>query len=163
METYDPTKLPLMLVAAEADTLYGRPAQNSAKQLVFEREMAELADKMVFELLLAFDDQEIELDFSPESLEEIDRLADLTYPEPIEEDEALEALVSNWGAYLGITIIEQLGGAWVFRRELEHTAIHFPRLTLESYPMHVVRRRLMLGKGETLAGFYDELVNALTR
>jgi hypothetical protein len=155
-------RTPDFLFRAEADALYGAAVDAPASILAFEREMAELADKMVLEVTALFDEHELELDLSEESLEGLDRLVDQLWPEPIEDEEALDAIVANWGAYVGQTILEHLGGQWTFRQDLDHASLHFPRLGLEAFPLHVVRKRLVLGADESLAAFYEALVERLT-
>ena len=155
-------RIPEFLFRTEADVAYGKAADGQAQILAFEREMAELSDKMILEVSALFDDHEIELDFSEESLDELDLLVDQQWPEPIEDAEVLDAVVANWGAYLGQMIIENLGGTWTFRKDLDHASVHFSRLDLEAFPLHVVRKRFQLGKGESLSGFYQALVDRLT-
>ncbi|MEB3195747.1 MAG: hypothetical protein VKP62_00945 [Candidatus Sericytochromatia bacterium] len=155
-------RTPEFLFRAEADALYGTPVAEVAANLAFEREMAELSDKMVLEVTALFDEHSLELDFSEESLGDLDRLVTEVWPEPIEDADALDAMVANWGAYLGQTVIEHLGGQWTFRQDLEHASLYFPRLGLEAFPLHVVRKRLALGPEESLAGFYEALVERLT-
>ena len=154
--------IPEMLFRTEADAVYGPMATAQAQTLAFEREMAELSDKMIIEVMALFDDHEIELDFSEESLDELDLLVDQQWPQPIEDADVLDAIVANWGAYLGQMIIENLGGTWTFRKDLDHASVHFSRLNLEAFPLHVVRKRFQLGKGESLSGFYQALVDRLT-
>jgi hypothetical protein len=161
-EKTDPSKLPELLFRTEADALYGPAVTAQAQILAFDREMAELSDKMILEVMALFDDHEIELDFSEESLDELDLLVDQQWPNPIEEPEVLDAIVANWGAYLGQLILENLGGKWAFRKDLDHASIHFERLDLEAFPLHVVRKRFQLGKGESLSGYYQGLVDRLT-
>ena len=153
---------PEFLFRAEADALYGVAASGQAQVLAFEREMAELSDKMILEVSALFDDHEIELDFSEESLEELDKLISQVWSEPVEDAETLDAIVANWGAYLGEMIRENVGGSWTFRQDLDHASLHFSRDGLEAFPLHVVRKRFQLGQGETLAGFYAALLARLT-
>ncbi|MEB3224078.1 MAG: DUF6278 family protein [Candidatus Sericytochromatia bacterium] len=155
-------RTPDFLFQAEADALYGAAVEDRPRILAFEREMAELADKMMLEVTALFEEHELELDLSEESLEALDRLVDQLWPEPIEDEEALDAIVANWGAYLGQAVLEQLGGHWTFRQDLEHASLHFTRLGLEAFPLHVVRKRLVLGPHESLSGFYEALVERLT-
>ncbi|MEB3330396.1 MAG: hypothetical protein VKQ33_14320 [Candidatus Sericytochromatia bacterium] len=155
-------RTPDFLFRAEADALYGPPVEDRPRILAFEREMAELSEKMVLEVTALFEEHELELDLSEESLEDLDRLVDQLWPEPIEDEEALDAIVANWGAYLGQTVLEHLGGQWTFRQDLEHASLHFARLGLEAFPLHVVRKRLLLGAGHSLAGCYEALVERLT-
>lgn len=154
-------RTPEFLFRAEADALYGPPVEEASRRVVLERELAELSDKMILEVTTLFDDHPLELDLSEESLSELDGLVEILWPEPVEDPDALDAIVANWGAYLGETILNNLGGHWVFRQDLEHVSIHFPRTGLEAFPMHLVRKRLMLGEQESMAGFYDALVAKL--
>ena len=155
---------PSFLYKVEADVAFG-PSVGDAKQLIsFEREMNELSDKMILEVTALFDDHEIELDHSEDSLDELDQLLDQNWPEAVEDEEVLEAIVANWGAYLGAMILENVGGKWSFRQDLEHASIYFERLNLEAFPMHVIRKRFQFGgRGQrTMATFYGELVAKLT-
>ncbi|HEY9721918.1 MAG TPA: hypothetical protein V6D47_07875 [Oscillatoriaceae cyanobacterium] len=163
MEKKQVEKLPEFASRHEADALYGPAARDERHQLTFEREMAELGDKMIVEVMALFDDQGIDLDYSEESLVELEALIDeLWHGEPIEE-EALEAIVANWGAYLGLTIQQNIGGEWTFRKDLEHASIFFPRTGMEAFPMHKVRRRLVLGPQESLVNYYEGLIEELSR
>lgn len=155
---------PEFLYKGEADAAYGPAVVAPAQLLVFEREMAEVSEKMILEVMALFDDHEIELDHSEESFEELDKLMDQNWPNPIEDEEVLEAIVANWGAYLGVSIVENIGGTWTFRKDLEHASIYFPRLDLEAFPLHVIKQRFQLGgRGQqTLATFYGALVAKLT-
>ena len=170
MKKPDPAKLPEFMTRVDADAAFGAPAAaGTAARITFEREMADLCDKMTTELMAVFDDTHIELDFSDESLEALDDLADQLWPEPVDAEaedadpEALDAVVANWGAYLGLTIRENIGGEWTFRQDLEHASLHFPRLDIEAFPMHAMRRRLALGPGlgSRLSTFYERLVAGL--
>lgn len=157
-------RIPEFLFKGEADVAYGQAVTAQIQLLAFEREMSELSDKMILEVTALFDDHEIELDHSEDSLDELDRLSDQLWSKPIEEEDVLDAIVANWGAYLAQTILENLGGTWVFRKDLDHASIYFPRLDLEVFPLHVVRKRFHLGGAgqQALAGFYDALVAKLT-
>jgi hypothetical protein len=152
---------PEFLFRAEADALYGPAVEDSSRRLVLEREFAELSDKMILELNTLFDDHPMELDLSEDSLAELDGLVETLWPEPIEDSDALDAIVANWGAYLGETILHNLGGHWAFRQDLDHVSIHFPRTGLEAFPLHLIRKRLLLGASESIAGFYEALVDQL--
>jgi hypothetical protein len=152
---------PEFLYRAEADALYGPAVEDSVRRLVLEREFAELSDKMVLELTTLFDDHPLDLDLSEDSLSDLDGLVETLWPEPIEDPEALDAIVANWGAYLGETILHNLGGQWTFRQDLDHVSVHFPRTGLEAFPLHLIRKRLTLGASESIAGFYEALVGKL--
>lgn len=155
-------QLPEFLYRNEADVLYGDAVVNTPQNVTFEREIAELADEMVTGVMAVFDDAGVLLDYSDESVAELDRLAAQLWPEAIEEEEVLDAIVANWGAYLGQAIIDNLGGEWTFRQDLEHASVHFPRTGMEAFPFHKVRKRLVLGPQESMADFYEALVEELT-
>jgi hypothetical protein len=162
MEKRKVAQLPEFLFRNEADVLYGDAVLGTPQNVTFERELSELADEMVTGVMAVFDDAGVLLDFSDESIEELDRLAAQLWPEPMEEEEALDAIVANWGAYLGQAIIENLGGEWTFRQDLEHASVHFPRTGMEAFPFHKVRKRLVLGAQESMGDFYEALVEELT-
>jgi hypothetical protein len=162
MEKNKVAKLPEFLYKNEADILYGDAVIDKEKNLVFDREMAELSDEMVSGIMNVFDDAGVLMDQSDESIEDLDRLAAQLWPEPMEEEEALDAIVASWGAYIGEVIRENLGGNWLFRKDLEHASVHFPRTDLEVFPFHKDRKRLVLGAEESLSDFYEALVEELT-
>ena len=156
-------RLPEMLFRNEADVLFGAPVTSQAENLAFEREMAELTDKMVLEVGAMFDEDPIDLDFSQESLEELDKLVTQVWGEtPPEDIDALDAIVANWGAYLGQLIIENMGGQWQFRKDLDHASVFFPRTQMEVFPLHKVRKRFRLGAEESLETFYEAIIDELT-
>lgn len=154
--------LPEFLYRNEADVLYGDAVLNTPQNVTFEREIAELSDEMVTGVTALFDDAGVLLDYSEDSVEELDRLAAQLWPEPIEEEETLDAIVANWGAYLGQAIIENMGGEWTFRQDLDHASVHFPRTGMEAFPFHKVRKRLVLGTRESMMDFYEAIVEELT-
>ena len=155
-------QLPEFLYRNEADVLYGDPVIGTPQNVSFEREIADLTDEMITSVMALFDDAGIDMDFSEESIDELDRLAAQLWPEPIAEEETLDAVVANWGAYLGQAIIENLGGEWTFRRDLDHASVHFPRTGMEAFPFHKVRKRLVLGAQESMLDFYEAIVEELT-
>lgn len=161
MERNKVALLPDTLPTAEADERFGVAVSERNALISFDREMAELGDKMVTEVMAVFDDTGVDMDYSEESLSELDALIDELWPEPIEEDEALDAIVANWGAYFGLTILQNLGGEWRFRKDLDHAAVRFPRTGDEVFPLHLVRKRLLLGRQHSLYDFYSELVETL--
>lgn len=155
-------QLPILVPTREADRLYGPPAQGQGPTMALERELIELSEKAILELMALFGDDLLQLDLSQESLEEMDRLAATAFEPPPEEQEVLDAMTANWGAYVGRVMQENLGGTWRFRGELEHTSLHFPRVDLELFPMHMARRRIRLGMGDSLGGVYEATLGALT-
>ncbi|MNS21856.1 hypothetical protein D3C72_536330 [compost metagenome] len=163
MEKNKIAQLPEFLFRNEADVLYGDPVTGTPQNVSFEREIADLADEMITSTTALFDDAGVLLDYSEESLEDLERLATQLWPNPIEEQEALDALLSNWGAYLGQAILENLGGEWTFRKDLEHASVHFPRTGLEAFPFHKMRKRLALGAEDSMVDFYEAIVEELTQ
>lgn len=152
--------LPDFLMAEEADGRYGPALVGERQTISLDREMHELRDKMVLEIETLFD---VHLDDSPESIETLEEVLHQAWPDPVEDEDALEAIVSNWGAFLSRVILETLGGEWAFRDDLEQVSIRFPRTGLETFPLHRVRRRFLLGPGYSLLAYYEELVSELTR
>jgi hypothetical protein len=156
-------RTPEILYQNEADALYGPPVTREAETIAFEREMSELGDKMVLEIGALFDEDNIELDFTDESLEELDKLvSQVWYEGPPDDPDVLDAIVANWGAYLGQTILTNLGGNWHFRKDLDHASIIFPRTTMEVFPMHKLRKRFRLGMDHSIFDFYEAIVEELT-
>lgn len=157
----DLDRLPEFLFTNEADALYGPAVTSLPETLAFEREIAELGDKMILEVMILFDDDAIELDLSEESLSELDVLVSQQWPEPLDDEDVLDAIVANWGAYVGQTIVQGIGGQWTFRKDLEHVSIRFSRTGLEVFPLHKVRKRFQLGPSQALADFYEALIEEL--
>jgi hypothetical protein len=154
--------LPELLYEDEANGLYGLPAKGSLAQS-FQREMADLSDKMVDELNAVFDDTGVSVDLSEDSLTELDDLAGRLWPEACEDEDSIAALGANWGAYLGEVILENIGGEWVFREDLEHSGIYFPRTGLVVFPLHKVQKRMALGESHNLSDFYAAIIDELTQ
>lgn len=161
MEKNKAHELPDALPTAEADARFGVAVADRHALISFDREMAELGDKMVTEVMAVFDDTGVDMDYSEESLEELDALIDELWPDPIDEDETLDAIVANWGAYYGLTILQNLGGEWRFRKDLDHASVRFPRTGEEIFPLHLVRKRLLFGHQHSLYTFYSDLVESL--
>lgn len=155
-------QLPILVASREAERLYGPPALGLGPNLALERELIELSEKAIMELMALFGDEQLQLDLSQESLEDLDRLASTAFEPPPDEQDVLDAMTANWGAYVGRVLHEQLGGQWRFRGDLDHASLHFPRLDVEAFPFHVARRRIRLGMGDSLGGFYEATVGALT-
>jgi hypothetical protein len=161
MDKTKPHELPDTLETAEADRRFGLAVTERNAIISFDREMAELGDKMTAEVMAVFDDTGVDMDYSELSLEELDALIDELWPEPIEDPESLDAIVANWGAYYGLTILQNLGGEWSFRKDLDHASVRFSRLKLEVFPLHLVRKRLLFGHKHSLYAFYENLVETL--
>lgn len=104
-----------------------------------------------------------ELDESDDSLNWLDGMIDAGFSEAdLPPETILEALVTDWGSYLGQVVIHNLGGEWRFRDPLWHSSIHFPSVGAECFPFHRVAKRLLLGPSESLGLYYQALVDLLT-
>ncbi|MDB5096881.1 MAG: hypothetical protein JWM80_1302 [Cyanobacteria bacterium RYN_339] len=156
-------RLPEILFEGEADALYGPVAKGDVENLSFDREMAELVDKMIMEVSAMFDEEVVDLDFSQESLEDLDRLVTQVWGRtPPEEQDVLDAISTNWGAYLGAALIHNVGGHWQFRTDLDHACVFFPRTGMAVFPMHKLRKRFRLGENESIHDFYEAIIEELT-
>ncbi|GEM_PF-6616874 len=153
---------PVELSSTDADRLYGSHGLDVLRCQQLTRELEELSEKMIQEVMITFEEEGVELDFSLESLEELDALITQHWPEPIEDEDALSAIVANWGAYLTLLILQNVGGQLRFRRELEHVSIHFERLDWEVLPLHRVRLRFSGHTDHTLTDYYIGIVEHLT-
>lgn len=103
-----------------------------------------------------------EFDYSDESLEGLENVIDdaFKYEENIDFI-LVEDMIIDLGSYLGLTIINNLGGEWRFRSDLLHSSIYFKSIEAECFPYHRVARRLLQGKTESLSDFYVSLVQVL--
>ena len=108
---------------------------------------------------LAREEHDLELDFSPRSLEDLDALVDGLREDGLSGEEAAEALFVM-GCYLGEVLARRLGGAWI-------PTARSPLRDVSPWPMVVsfpdgsawdaigkVFRRLELGDSEYLPVFY---------
>jgi hypothetical protein len=154
---------PVELSSADADQLYGSHSLDVLRGHQLARELEELSEKMIQEVMVTFEEERVELDFSLESLEELDTLITQHWPEPIEDEDALSAIVANWGAYLTLLIFQNVGGQLRFRRELDHVSVYFERLDWEVFPFHRVRLRFSGHLEHTMSDYYIELVERLTK
>jgi hypothetical protein len=94
------------------------------------------------------------LDFSPDSLRQLDRLIDRDVSKHPEDPEALGEVI---GAYLGETICRRLGARWEETKE-------GPRLRLQDLSLDPVRRaglRLEKGASRSLAAYYGKVEEAM--
>lgn len=98
----------------------------------------------------------LELDFSPQSLGELERHCDaLEYAiRGGKSPENIQMLTRIWGAYLGETLRIQLGGEWV---EGTGDVASLPVIRLGDevlHPHEQVRQRLVAGSAHNLWGFF---------
>lgn len=111
-----------------------------------------------------------ELDFSPASLERVDRIVDVLHVELPRSllaravkgpalDAEVWAMAKMWGAYVGETLRRQCGGRWRTTPTVDGHAdllLQTPVGTLR--PVEQIRRRLMDGTGDGVVALYKELL-----
>ena len=88
-----------------------------------------------------------------------DGFSKLNYQE-IDED-TLQDLIQNFGSYLGVFIIKNLGGDWRFRDNFIHHSIYFGSQNIECFPFHRLSKRLLDGRDLALENFYNEVLMKL--
>lgn len=126
--------------------------------------LAMMVDEVVERMVAKLEEGIVaELDYTEESLQWLDGMIDTGFSrsEP-PDDVVLEALVMDWGSYLGQMILENLGGEWYFRQPLWHSSIHFASMGAECFPYHRVAKRFLLGRDESVSQYYQALVDVLT-
>jgi hypothetical protein len=100
----------------------------------------------------------VELDFTPQSLSELDDQFDLVeYAIPGGKSPAnIDLLAKIWGAYLGEYLRRELGGEW-FAQDGEDGPRIGLRLAHETvFPHEQVRRRLTGGPEHNLCDYFEQ-------
>ncbi|HLJ79703.1 MAG TPA: hypothetical protein VKT75_19960 [Acidobacteriaceae bacterium] len=119
--------------------------------------MGAVADEAV---RIAADDHGMTLDYSPESIARLETVLAARTPVP-EAD--LENATRMWGAYFGEVFRRRYPAEWIMAvypgREVAMPALDIGGLQI--YPLLKVYRRLTMGPGEDLAGFYTKVTTAL--
>lgn len=143
----------------ESASLYGDYIKNEKEITHFETQVEEISESVIGRV-----DESIvaDFDYSDESLESLEGIIDdaFKYEENIDFN-LVEDMIIDLGSYLGLTIINNLGGEWRFRSELLHSSIYFRSIEAECFPYHRVARRLLQGKSESLTDFYVSLIQVL--
>jgi hypothetical protein len=144
----------------ESLNLFGPYVQDKKERINLEAKIEHISDQVISRI-----DESLVADFnySDESLESIENIIDDAFrnsEEPITND-LIEDLVMDLGSYLGLTIINNLGGEWRFRSEFMHSSVYFATIDAECFPFHRVARRLVQGRSESLEDFYLSLVQVL--
>lgn len=102
----------------------------------------------------------ISLDYSPAS---VDRLDTILAAELASSSEAINLATRLWGGYLGEVFCRHHGGEWIMAlypgSELSMPSVQVGASQL--YPLLKVQRRLTMGPGEEVAGFYRKVASAL--
>ncbi|MBC7541781.1 MAG: hypothetical protein H7338_03540 [Candidatus Sericytochromatia bacterium] len=146
----------------ESTELFGAFVIDAIERLRLVEEMEHLVEGTVNRM---DEGMSAALDFTDESLEALDEIIGEGFSRNLDEEtsivEVIDDLVMDLGAYLGLLIVENLGGEWRFREDIWHASIFFPRIGAECYPFHRVARRLVVGKDDSLALFYDGLLDVL--
>jgi hypothetical protein len=144
----------------EVDILYGSSIEDNLKIAKNEIYMEELSDKVVLKI-----DESIvaNFDLSEDSIDYLEKIIDDGFKNNQEkiDNDLLEELVINIGAYLGTAIINNLAGHWKFRNNIINSSIYFPSINGECFPFHKVLKRLIYGKSESISNFYSSIIDFL--
>lgn len=143
-----------------SEELYGDYIKEQREKANLEIKIESLSDTIIRKIdegLVA------DFDYSDESLESMENIIDDAFKDAEKEpdSELIETLVLDLGAYLGLTIINNLGGEWRFRSDFIHSSVYFRSIEAECFPFHRVARRLLHGKSESLIDFYMSLLELL--
>ena len=109
---------------------------------------------------IAVDDHGMALDYSPESVAQLETVLAARTPVPEKE---IENATRLWGAYFGEVFRRRYPGEWIMA-VYPGREISMPALDIRGshvYPLLKVFRRLTMGPGEDLAGFYAKVSTAL--
>lgn len=111
---------------------------------------------------LAAEEAGMVLDYSPESIARLETV--LAARTPVPEGD-LENETRVWGAYLGEVFRRRYPAEWIMAvypgRDVAMPALDIGGSHI--YPLLKVFRRLTMGPGEDLAGFYAKVTTALTK
>ncbi|GIW21109.1 MAG: hypothetical protein KatS3mg068_0116 [Candidatus Sericytochromatia bacterium] len=144
----------------EIEKLYGKAIEDRLLIAKNEIYIEELADKVVLKI-----DEAIvsDFDFSEDSIDYLEKIIDEGFKNNQEEvnRKLLKELSIDMGAYLGFTIINNLGGHWKFRNDIINSSVYFPSVDIECFPFHKVLKRLLYGKEESISKFYISIMELL--
>jgi hypothetical protein len=111
-----------------------------------------------------------DLDFSPASLERVDKIIDVLHVELPKSflakalkraaiNEEVWTAAKMWGAYVGETVRRQWGGRWKTTPTIDGHADVFLETPLGKFrPVDRVRDRLVEGSGDGMMAMYAELL-----
>lgn len=109
---------------------------------------------------IAAEDHGMTLDYSPESIARLETVLAARAPVP---EAVLESETRSWGAYFGEVFRRRHPGEWMMAvypgRDVAMPALNIGGSHV--YPLLKVFRRLTMGAGEDLAGFYAKVTTAL--
>lgn len=147
---------------AETTGLFGTFVTDAMERLKLIEEMEHLVEGTVNRME---EGMSAALDYTDDSLEALDEIIGEGFAAGEDEEqpaiEVIDDLVMDIGAYLGLMIVESLGGEWRFRSEIWHASIFFPSIGAECFPFHRVARRMLFGRSESLTAFYAALLDVL--
>ena len=134
-------------------------AQNLFRNWVagdFQREAGEFC-------LVALERFGLELNYSPETLAELDSLIDTEFGTGSADDNA--ALIVQMGSYVGEVVLRAFGGSWRADEELFHSPaiIIEGRLQARTFPLSRVWQRFEYGDEKSLVAYYDELTRTVAK
>lgn len=101
---------------------------------------------------------QVELDYSEQSLEQVDRLLE-RWHEQRESEPQLDEMSRIWGGYLGEVVRRRFGGEWTIEK---YPAGDFPIVTLNVngarlFPAMKIHKRLTNGAIDNLLPFYQNV------
>lgn len=129
------------------DRLFGKKMDESTAKSAIQNLQA-TADECVKRFKDVFD---IQLDFSEESLQRLDKLISEIDKPPTN----LNLVVTELGSYLGEMLVRNLHGRWIVYETLFHSAIALDKEGETTfYPFHKVYKRFTKGSEESLWYFY---------
>lgn len=102
--------------------------------------------------------RQIELDYSEQSLEQVDRLLE-RWHEQRESEPQLDEMARIWGGYLGEVVRRRFGGEWTIEK---YPAGDFPIVTLNVngarlFPAMKIHKRLTNGAIDNVVPFYKNV------
>ena len=143
-----------------SEDLYGDYVRDPREHLSLELKIEQISEEVVSRI-----DNNIvaDFDYSDQSLESIENMIEEGFQDAEDDfdDDLIEEMVMDLGSYLGLTLINSLGGRWHFRADFINSSIYFPSVEAECFPFHRVAKRLVYGKGDSLPDFYLSLLEVL--
>lgn len=116
---------------------------------------------------VASDDHGMDLDFSPESVSQLETV--LAARSPVSEAD-LDYEIKLWGSYFGEIFRRRYGAEWVMalypdpERRASGGELSMPALDIRGsqlYPLLKIQRRLTMGPSEDLTAFFTRVATAL--
>jgi hypothetical protein len=106
---------------------------------------------------------QVTLDYTPDSLQELERLFDrveYAMPDP-ESKETLGLLTRLWGSYLGEVIRRQHGGEWIIWTDKHGKTLALQVHEATVFPHNKVKKRLERGPDHNIWNYYQSVLASL--